>query len=103
MCCLGTLLNWTAFWCHVGVLNNLFVCFDVTVLMDGHKEREAIMELSKAIAFKADLQLLHLRAAFHECNEDYDGAKRDCRAALSVDPTHSDTLELHKRVQNRQL
>jgi len=75
---------------------------DATVLMDGHKEREAIMELSKAIAFKADLQLLHLRAAFHECNEDFEGAKRDCRAALSVDPTHSDTLELHMRVMSRE-
>lgn len=70
--------------------------------MDGRKEREAIMELSKAIAFKADLQLLHLRAAFHECNEDLEGAKRDCRAALSVDPTHNDTLELHTRVHSRE-
>ncbi|XP_024388746.1 ethylene-overproduction protein 1 [Physcomitrium patens] len=75
--------------------------YRAAVLMDGHKEREAIMELSKAIAFKADLQLLHLRAAFHDCNEDFEGAKRDCRAALSVDPSHSDTLELHNKVMNR--
>lgn len=76
--------------------------YRAAVLMDGHKEREAILELSKAIAFKADLQLLHLRAAFHECNEDFEGAKRDCRAALSVDPSHSDTLELHSRVMSRE-
>ena len=86
----------------VGFRIVLLTSLGATVLMDGHKEREAIMELSKAIAFKADLQLLHLRAAFHECNEDFEGAKRDCRAALSVDPSHSDTLELHSRVMSRE-
>ncbi|CAM6033069.1 unnamed protein product [Sphagnum compactum] len=76
--------------------------YRAAVLMDAHKEREAIMELSKAIAFKADLQLLHLRAAFHECNEDFVGARRDCRAALSMDPSHLETLELHSRVHNQE-
>eukprot|EP00246_Nothoceros_aenigmaticus_P011163 TRINITY_DN2942_c0_g1_i1.p1 TRINITY_DN2942_c0_g1~~TRINITY_DN2942_c0_g1_i1.p1 ORF type:complete len:359 (+),score=55.74 TRINITY_DN2942_c0_g1_i1:62-1078(+) len=70
------------------------------VLMDSQKEMEAISELSRAIAFKADLQLLHLRAAFHECIGDIDGAIRDCRAALSVDPNHFDTLQLHGRVHS---
>ncbi|KAF8099842.1 hypothetical protein N665_0236s0004 [Sinapis alba] len=40
------------------------------VLMDSKKEREAVAELSRAISFKADLHLLHLRAAFHEHTED---------------------------------
>ncbi|KAG0455057.1 hypothetical protein HPP92_024349 [Vanilla planifolia] len=40
--------------------------YRAAVLMDGHKEKEAIAELTRAIAFKADLHLLHLRAAFHE-------------------------------------
>lgn len=75
-------------------------CLASTVLMDSHKETEAIAELSRAIAFKADLQLLHLRAAFHECIHDMEGAIRDCRAALSVDPNHFDTLQLHGRVHN---
>ncbi|CAN1766199.1 ETO1-like protein 1 [Linum perenne] len=63
------------------------------------KEKEAIAELSRAIAFKADLHLLHLRAAFHEHIGDVTGALRDCRAALSVDPNHQEMLELHSRVK----
>ncbi|CAH2049638.1 unnamed protein product [Thlaspi arvense] len=61
--------------------------YRAAVLMDNHKEKEAIAELSRAIAFRADLHLLHLRAAFHEHIGDVLGALRDCRAALSVDPT----------------
>ncbi|CAL5321453.1 unnamed protein product [Camellia sinensis] len=63
-------------------------------LMDNHKEKEAIAELSRAIAFKADLNLLHLRAAFHEHIGDVMGALRDYRVAVSVDPSH-EMLELH--------
>lgn len=70
--------------------------------MDNHKEEEAIAELSRAIAFKADLHLLHLRAAFHEHKEDVLGALRDCRAALSVDPNHQEMLELHSRVNSHE-
>ena len=70
--------------------------------MDNHKEEEAIAELSRAIAFKADLHLLHLRAAFHEHKEDVLGALRDCRAALSVDPNHQEMLELHSRVNRHE-
>lgn len=58
-------------------------------------------ELSRAIAFKADLHLLHLRAAFHEHMGDVLGALRDCRAALSVDPNHPEMLELQNRVNNQ--
>ncbi|KAL6968274.1 ETO1-like protein 1 [Sarracenia purpurea var. burkii] len=76
--------------------------YRAAVLMDNHKEKEAIAELSKAIAFKADLHLLHLRAAFHEHIGDVLGALRDCRAALSVDPNHQEMLELHSRVNHSQ-
>ncbi|KAJ1433106.1 Tetratricopeptide-like helical domain superfamily [Sesbania bispinosa] len=76
--------------------------YRAAVLMDSHKEEEAIAELSRAIAFKADLHLLHLRAAFHEHKEDVIGALRDCRAALSVDPNHQEMLELHSRVNRHE-
>ncbi|XP_057461609.1 ETO1-like protein 1 [Actinidia eriantha] len=77
--------------------------YRAAVLMDNHKEKEAIAELSRAIAFKADLHLLHLRAAFHEHIGDVPGALRDCRAALSVDPNHQEMLELHSRVNSQEL
>ncbi|XP_027366321.1 ETO1-like protein 1 isoform X3 [Abrus precatorius] len=76
--------------------------YRAAVLMDSHKEEEAIAELSRAIAFKADLHLLHLRAAFHEHKGDVLGALRDCRAALSVDPNHQEMLELHSRVNSHE-
>ncbi|XP_042017388.1 ETO1-like protein 1 [Salvia splendens] len=76
--------------------------YRAAVLMDNHKENEAIAELSRAIAFKADLHLLHLRAAFHEHIGDVMGALRDCRAALSVDPNHQEMLELHSRVNSQE-
>lgn len=76
--------------------------YRAAVLMDNHRENEAIAELSRAIAFKADLHLLHLRAAFHEHIGDVMGALRDCRAALSVDPNHQEMLELHSRVNSQE-
>ncbi|ESQ37935.1 hypothetical protein EUTSA_v10028410mg [Eutrema salsugineum] len=76
--------------------------YRAAVLMDSRKEREAISELSRAIAFKADLHLLHLRAAFHEHIGDVSSALRDCRAALSVDPNHQEMLELHSRVNSHE-
>ncbi|KAH9729688.1 ETO1-like protein 1 [Citrus sinensis] len=76
--------------------------YRAAVLMDSHKENEAIAELSRAIAFKADLHLLHLRAAFHEHTGDVLGALRDCRAALSVDPNDQEMLELHSRVYSHE-
>ncbi|PIA45050.1 hypothetical protein AQUCO_01700539v1 [Aquilegia coerulea] len=76
--------------------------YRAAVSMDSHKEKEAIAELSRAIAFKADLHLLHLRAAFHEHIGDVSGALRDCRAALSVDPNHQEMLELHNRVNSQE-
>ncbi|RAL43482.1 hypothetical protein DM860_012623 [Cuscuta australis] len=72
--------------------------YRAAVLMDNRKEKEAVAELTRAIAFKADLHLLHLRAAFHEHIGDVIAALRDCRAALSVDPNHQEMLELHSRV-----
>ncbi|CAL5353744.1 unnamed protein product [Camellia sinensis] len=76
--------------------------YRAAVLMDNRKENDAIAELSRAIAFKADLHLLHLRAAFHEHIGDVLGALRDCRAALSVDPKHPEMLELHNRVNTQE-
>ncbi|CAL5331352.1 unnamed protein product [Camellia sinensis] len=54
-------------------------------------------------AVKAELNLLHLRAAFHEHIGDVMGALRDYRVAVSVDPNH-EMLELHssQRAMNPQ-
>eukprot|EP00850_Spirogloea_muscicola_P003450 SM000014S00238 [mRNA] locus=s14:101975:104971:- [translate_table: standard] len=77
--------------------------YRAAVLMDSRQEAEALAELSRTITFKADLQLLHLRAAFHECMGDKELAIRDCHAALAIDPTHADTLELlNTRLLGRQ-
>lgn len=62
--------------------------------MDDHKEEDAIAELSRAIAFKLDLQLLYLRAAFQDSVGDYTSTLRDCEAALCLSPHHGDSLEL---------
>lgn len=67
----------------------------LAVLMDNSKAKDAIAEISRAISFKADLPL---HAAFHEHLDDIMGALRDCRVALSVDPSHQEMLELHSRV-----
>ncbi|KAK4483799.1 hypothetical protein RD792_011004 [Penstemon davidsonii] len=75
--------------------------YRAAVLMDDHKEAEAIEELTKAIAYKPDLQLLHLRAAFHDSIGDYSGTIRDCEATLCLDPKHTDTLELYQKAQDR--
>lgn len=75
--------------------------YRAAVLMDDHKEEEAIAELSRAIFFKPDLQLLHLRAAFHDSMGNYAATLRDCEAALSLDPTHVDTLKLYSEAQER--
>lgn len=69
--------------------------------MDDHKEEEAITELSKAIFFKPDLQLLHLRAAFQESMGNHAAAIQDCEAALYLDPYHGDTLELYRRARDQ--
>ncbi|PIA37449.1 hypothetical protein AQUCO_03000194v1 [Aquilegia coerulea] len=75
--------------------------YRAAVLMDDHKEAEAIAELTKAITFKPDLQLLHLRAAFYDSMGNSLSTIRDCEAALCLDPNHADTLELHKKAQDR--
>ncbi|KAK3000118.1 hypothetical protein RJ639_023799 [Escallonia herrerae] len=75
--------------------------YRAAVLMDDHKEAEAISELTKAIAFKPDLQLLHLRAAFHDSMGDFISTLRDCEAALCLDPSHADTLELYHKARER--
>uniref|UniRef100_A0A7N0T346 BTB domain-containing protein n=1 Tax=Kalanchoe fedtschenkoi TaxID=63787 RepID=A0A7N0T346_KALFE len=71
--------------------------YRAAVLMDDHKEEEAIAELSKAIAFKPDFQLLHLRAAFHDSLGGIASTIRDCEAALCLDPNHAETLALYEK------
>ncbi|KAL0738278.1 hypothetical protein Bca4012_014488 [Brassica carinata] len=68
-------------------------------LMDDHKENEAIEELSRAISFKPDLQLLHLRAAFYDSMGEGASAVKDCEAALCIDPGHADTLDLYHKAR----
>ncbi|CAI9761302.1 unnamed protein product [Fraxinus pennsylvanica] len=68
--------------------------YRAAVLMDDQKENEAVEELTRAIAFKPDVQMLNLRAAFHESMGDLSSALRDCEAALCLDPEHKDTLNL---------
>ncbi|XP_050370869.1 ethylene-overproduction protein 1 isoform X2 [Argentina anserina] len=74
--------------------------YRAAVLMDEQKESEAVEELTKAIAFKPDLQMLHLRAAFHESSGDLSSALQDCQAALCMDPNHTDTLDLYNRARD---
>lgn len=72
---------------------------DATVLMDDQKETEAVEELTRAISFKPDLQMLNLRAAFHESMTDFSRALQDSEAALCLDPNHKDTLDLYSRTR----
>ncbi|PPR86844.1 hypothetical protein GOBAR_AA33851 [Gossypium barbadense] len=75
--------------------------YRAAVLMDDQKETEAIEELSKAIAFKPDLQMLHLRAAFYESIGNLNSALCDCEAALCLEPDHIDTLDLYNRARDQ--
>ncbi|KAH0721808.1 ethylene-overproduction protein 1-like [Solanum tuberosum] len=75
--------------------------YKAAVLMDDHKESEAISELTKVIAFKPDLHLLHLRAAFHDSMNEPTSTIRDCAAALCLDSSHADTLELYSKARQR--
>lgn len=69
--------------------------------MDEQKDSEAIKEVSKAIAFKPDLQMLHLRAAFYESIGDLKSAVCDCEAALCLEPNHIDTLDLYNKARGK--
>ncbi|KAG0498595.1 hypothetical protein HPP92_002904 [Vanilla planifolia] len=75
--------------------------YRAAVLMDDRKEEEAIIELSRALSFKPDLQLLHLRAAFYDSIGNQAAAARDCEAALCLEPDHADTLELYDKIRGR--
>ncbi|KAK9176274.1 hypothetical protein WN944_028288 [Citrus x changshan-huyou] len=75
--------------------------YRAAVLMDDQKEVEAVEELSKAIAFKPDLQMLHLRAAFYESMGDLTSAIRDSQAALCLDPNHMEMLDLYNRARDQ--
>ncbi|KAM1653503.1 hypothetical protein ACFX14_006074 [Malus domestica] len=74
--------------------------YRAAVLMDEQRETEAIEELTRAISFKPDLQMLHLRAAFYESIGDLSSALRDCQAALCMDPNHTDTIDLYNRARD---
>ncbi|ESW14173.1 hypothetical protein PHAVU_008G258800 [Phaseolus vulgaris] len=73
--------------------------YRAAVMMDEQKESEAVDELTKAINFKPDLQMLHLRAAFYEAVGDLYSALQDCQAALCLDPNHTDTIDLYQRAR----
>ncbi|KAL3753546.1 hypothetical protein ACJRO7_000882 [Eucalyptus globulus] len=75
--------------------------YRAAILMDDHKEGEAVQELTKAINFIPDLQLLHLRAAFHDSMGNPSAALRDCEAALCLDPDHVETFELYTKACER--
>ncbi|KAF2610189.1 hypothetical protein F2Q70_00008751 [Brassica cretica] len=66
-------------------------------LMDDQREIEAVEELSKAIAFRPELQTLHLREEFHEATGKLSLAAQDCEAGLCLDPNHTETLHLYSR------
>lgn len=73
--------------------------YRAAVLMDDQRETEAVEELTRAISFKPDLQMLNLRAAFHESMTDFSRALLDSEAALCLDPNHKDTLDLYSRTR----
>lgn len=74
--------------------------YRAAVLMDDQNEAEAVEELTKAIAFKPDLQMLHLRAAFYESVGNLTSAVQDCQAALCLDPDHKETFVLYNRARD---
>ncbi|XP_047339985.1 ethylene-overproduction protein 1-like [Impatiens glandulifera] len=73
--------------------------YRATVLMDEQREMEVVEELTKAIAFKLDMQMLYLRAAFYESMGELSLLIRDCEAALCLDPTHKDTVDMYNRMR----
>lgn len=75
--------------------------YRAAVLMDDHREADAVTELTKVIAFKPDIQLLHLLAAFHDSMGDCYSTVRDCEAALCLDPGHVETIELYHKAKER--
>ncbi|AES86773.1 ethylene-overproduction protein [Medicago truncatula] len=84
---------------HLDPLRTYPYRYRAAVLMDDHKEAEAIEELSRAIEFKPDLQLLNLRAAFYHSINDFASSIRDCEAALCLDPGNAETLETYNKAQ----
>ncbi|XP_047169685.1 ethylene-overproduction protein 1-like [Vigna umbellata] len=73
--------------------------YRAAVMMDEQKETEAVEELTKAIKFKPDMQMLHLRAAFYESMGDLSSSLQDCQASLCLDPNHAGTLDLYRRIR----
>ncbi|XP_028759091.1 ethylene-overproduction protein 1 isoform X2 [Neltuma alba] len=75
--------------------------YRAAALMDDHKEAEAIAELTRAIRFKPDVQLLYLRAAFYESMSDFISTIRDCEAALCLDPSNAEMMELRDKAKGQ--
>ncbi|KAJ7959852.1 Ethylene-overproduction protein 1 [Quillaja saponaria] len=73
--------------------------YRAAVMMDEQKETEAVEELTKAIVFKPDLQMIHLRAAFYESMGNLSSALQDCQAGLCLDPKNTDILDLYKKAR----
>ena len=69
--------------------------------MDDRKEAEAIAELTRALRFKPDVQLLHLRATFYESMNDLLSTIRDCEAGLCLDPTNDELIEFRYRAKEQ--
>ncbi|KAE9446707.1 hypothetical protein C3L33_21390, partial [Rhododendron williamsianum] len=76
----------------------LWVFHSSTVLMDDHKEAEAISELFKAISFKPTYSCSTFVP--HSTTQWVTTFPRhDCEAALCLDPSHKDTIELYHRAR----
>ncbi|XP_050220285.1 ethylene-overproduction protein 1-like [Mercurialis annua] len=86
---------------HLDPLRTYPYRYRAAVLMDDGKESEAVEELTKAIAFKPEQQMLQLRAAFHESMGYFSAARQDCEAALCLDPNQTDTFDLYSKIRHR--
>ncbi|XP_068668205.1 ethylene-overproduction protein 1-like [Aristolochia californica] len=57
-------------------------------MMEDKKIGAAISEINKILGFKVSADCLELRAWFSLATEDYEGALKDIRAMLTLDPNH---------------
>lgn len=62
--------------------------YRAVLLLEENKTGAAISEINKIIRFKASADCLELRAWFFIALEDYEGALRDVRALLTLDPNY---------------
>lgn len=62
--------------------------YRAAALMDEQKVHAAIAEINRVLGFKVTADCLELRANFCLALQDYDGAVRDVRALLTLDPSY---------------